>query len=127
MHQPFSSCQQAQPDLQQYHTGIPSASQTQAYTPGYDQNYYQYGDGTVYDPGYDYPQSYTSGWLNFSDPCYLKGLIIGAGLTFLLTNATVQRAIVRGAVSLTSTVHVGVEKVKEQINDIKAEISQKEG
>ncbi|QTA86994.1 Uncharacterized protein dnm_030210 [Desulfonema magnum] len=67
-----------------------------------------------------------SAYFNFSDPCYLKGFFVGAGLTFLLTNSTIQRAIVRGTVNLMSVVQGGVEEVKEQIKDIKSEMSQKE-
>lgn len=69
--------------------------------------------------------SWTQGWLAFSDPGYVKGLLLGAGLAYVLTNPTVQRALVKGAVTLWTTVQGGVEEVKEQIQDIKAEMSMK--
>lgn len=69
--------------------------------------------------------SLTHGWLAVNDPGYVKGLVLGAALTFLLTNPKVQKAVVKGAVTLWSTVQGGVEEVKEQIQDIKAEMSQK--
>jgi hypothetical protein len=65
-------------------------------------------------------------WFNFSDTVYLKGFAIGAGVTLLLTNSAVQKALVRGSVKLWSLVQGGVEEVKEQFRDVKAELSQEE-
>jgi hypothetical protein len=86
--------------------------------------YYQYGAN---DYGY-LPVPTADGvrsWFDFSDSCYMKGLLLGAGVTVLLTNASVQKALVRGTVKLWSFVQGGVEEVKEQFQDIKAEMSQK--
>ena len=69
-------------------------------------------------------QSSVSTWFQFSDSGYLKGFLIGAGVTLLLTNSTVQKTLVRGAVKLWSLAQGGVEEVKEQFRDIKAEMSQ---
>lgn len=66
------------------------------------------------------------GWLEFSNAGYMKGLLIGAGATLVLTNPAVQKALVRGSVKLWSLVQGGVEEVKEQFQDIKAEMSQEE-
>jgi hypothetical protein len=63
-------------------------------------------------------------WFDFSNTSYLKGLLIGAGVTLLVTNSAVQKALVRGSVKLWSFVQGGVEEVKEQFHDIKAEMSQ---
>ena len=68
---------------------------------------------------------WTSGWLDFRHPDYIKGMLVGAGVTYLATNPAVQKAIVKGAVSLWSTVQGGLEEVKEQIQDIKSEMSMK--
>ena len=89
---------------------------------------------SAFRPAYPYQeanlQPYSStgiaGWFEFSNSRYLKGFLIGAGVTFLATNPGVQKAIVKGAVKLWSLVQGGVEEVKEQIHDIQAEISQKE-
>jgi hypothetical protein len=87
---------------------------------------YQAPTGTQYPAdGSSWTNSLTQGWFAFSDPGYIKGLVLGAGLTFVLTNPKVQRALVKGAVSLWSSVQGGIEEVKEQIQDIKSEMSMK--
>ncbi len=75
--------------------------------------------------GYPSTASWSQGWLAFSDPGYIKGALLGAGLTYLLTNEKVQKALVKGVVSVWSSVQGGIEEVKEQIQDIKAEMSMK--
>jgi hypothetical protein len=65
-------------------------------------------------------------WFNFRNTGYLKGFAVGAGVALVLTNSAVQKALVAGAVKLWSAVQGGVEEVKEQIQDIKAEMSQKD-
>ena len=89
----------------------------------HDQNYYQYGV-----EGYDYypaaPADGVGSWFDFSNSCYLKGFLIGAGATLLLTNSSIQKTLVKGTVKLWSIVQGGVEEVKEQFQDVKAEMSQ---
>lgn len=70
--------------------------------------------------------SQLASWFNFSNPSYLKGLLAASGTVLLLTNPTVQKAVVRGTVKLWSLAQGGVEEVKEQFQDIKAEMGQKE-
>jgi hypothetical protein len=100
--------------------------QTAAY-PQHDQNQYYYA-GDQYQAYNQYSQmpGRLSSWFDFSDQSYLKGFIAGAGVTFLLTNPAMKRSIIKGIVSLTSVVQGGVEEMKEQVQDIKAEMSQKE-
>ena len=125
-------------------TSPPHAQQSQQGMPGYashppgnyawyqgypmGQEAYAYGyDGTEY--GYSQqmvPQTGLGSWFEFSNSCYLKGLFVGAGVTLLLTNPTVQKMLMRGIVKVWSTVQGGVEEVKEQFRDIKAEMSQEE-
>ncbi|PID40001.1 MAG: hypothetical protein CR984_05470 [Proteobacteria bacterium] len=62
-------------------------------------------------------------WFDFSNPNYIKGLLVGAGATLLVTNPTVQNAVVKGAVAAWSAVVGGIEEVKERIRDAKAERS----
>lgn len=87
---------------------------------------YAYGDGEyrygVQQSGY-FPESIGT-WFNFSDACYLRGFLLGSGATLLLTNPGVQRTLVRGAVKLWSFVQGGVEEIKEQFQDVQAEMSQ---
>ena len=111
------------------HAGYPAqgGQAGQGYAPDQSGSYAQAGQGYAQDSsGYYSPSgSWTQGWFAFSDPGYLKGMLLGAGLTYLLTNPKVQRAVVKGAVTLWSAVQGGVEEVKEQIQDIKAEMSMK--
>ncbi len=97
--------------------------------PQYPQYQYYQNTPTAYASGqYQMAQysSWTQGWLAFNDPGYIKGLVVGAGVAYVLTNPTVQRSLVKGAVALWSAVQGGVEEVKEQIEDIKAEMSMKD-
>lgn len=71
------------------------------------------------------PVSWTQGWFAFNDPGYIKGLVVGAAVTYVLTNPKVQRALVKGAVSLWASVQGGFEELKEQVQDIKSEMSMK--
>ena len=70
--------------------------------------------------------SWTQGWFDFNDSCYVKGLLVGAVAACVLTNPKVQRALVKGAVSLWTSVQGGVEELKEQVQDIKSEMSLKQ-
>lgn len=62
-------------------------------------------------------------WFQFSNSGYLKGFLIGAGATLVLTNPMVQKTLVRGALKVWSLAQGGVEEAKEQVRDIKAEMS----
>jgi hypothetical protein len=62
-------------------------------------------------------------WFDFSNPSYIKGLLVGAGATLLVTNPTVQNAVVNGAVAAWSAVVGGIEEIKERVRDAKAERS----
>ena len=65
-------------------------------------------------------------WFDFSRPEYLKGLLLGAGVALVATNPKVQKAVVSGAVKLWAAVQGGVEEIKEQVQDAKAELSREE-
>jgi len=70
------------------------------------------------------PASGLGSWFDFSSAGYLKGFLAGAGITLLLTNTSVQKTLIRGTVKVWSTFQGGVEEVKEQFKDVKAEMSQ---
>jgi hypothetical protein len=72
------------------------------------------------------PASGLSSWVNVSNSDYLKGLALGAGVALVACNPAVRQAIISGAVKVWSAVQGGVEEVKEQIQDVKAELSYKE-
>ncbi len=80
--------------------------------------------GTWYEPAQSSAYGVQS-WFDFRNSGYLKGFVVGAGLTLVLTNPAVQKAMVQAGVRLWSTVQGGMEEVKEQIHDVKAEMSQK--
>ncbi|WP_320170486.1 YtxH domain-containing protein [Maridesulfovibrio sp.] len=67
-----------------------------------------------------------SSWFNVTSTDYLKGLALGAGVALVATNPTVQKAVVSGAVRLWSAIQGGVEELKEQVQDAKAEISRED-
>ena len=93
--------------------------------------YHQYNQAmqAQYDPNYYKTpsafSSWTHGWFAFDDSDYVKGLLVGAAAAYVLTNPKIQRALVKGAVNLWTSVQGGVEEVKEQIQDIKSEMSMK--
>jgi hypothetical protein len=53
---------------------------------------------------------------------FLKGLLIGAAATYLLTNEQVQRTAIKGVVQAWSLLQGGLEEVKERFGDAQAEI-----
>ena len=65
-----------------------------------------------------------SSWFAFTNADYLKGLVLGAGVAVVATNPTVQKAVVSGAVKIWAALQGGVEELKEQVQDAKAELSQ---
>lgn len=74
-------------------------------------------------PGYPvYQQPAQGGWFDFKNPSYIKGMLIAAGVTLLMANPNVQKSLLKGVAQTWSSLQYGVEEVKEQINDIKAEM-----
>ena len=69
------------------------------------------------------PTSAFGSWFDYSNPSYVKGLLLGAGITLLATNQTVQNAVIKGTVAAWSAVVGGIEEVKEKVRDAKAEKS----
>jgi len=92
-------------------------------------NAYQFGP-TNYPPAVMNPQFANpadSQWLgmNFRDDQFWKGVLLGAAAALLVTNDTVQKAVMKGAASVWTAAQSGVEEVKEKFEDVKAEIQQK--
>lgn len=67
----------------------------------------------------------TSGWFSFSNPAYLKGFLLAAGITFAASNPKVRKAVSDGAIKVWTSVQGGVEEFKEKVQDVRAEMSQK--
>ena len=72
--------------------------------------------------GYAYPVQQRGSFLNFSNDRFVKGLLIGAAATYILTNETVQRTAIKGAVRAWSLMQGGVEELKERFQDAEAEM-----
>lgn len=52
---------------------------------------------------------------------FIKGMLIGAAVTFLLTNEKAQQTIIKAGVNLFSQVASGVEEFKEKVEDARAD------
>ena len=67
----------------------------------------------------------TSSWMgNTPGEKFVRGLVIGAAATYLLTNDTAQKAILKTGMKLYGAVAGGVEELKEKIMDAKAEVEE---
>lgn len=60
---------------------------------------------------------------NNSKQDFLKGALIGAVATFILTNENAQKAIFKGFAKVSSLFESGIEELKERYEDAKAEIN----
>lgn len=71
-------------------------------------------------------QASSYGWqprnVSSSNDRFLKGLLIGAAAAYLLTNESVQRTAIKGAVKAWSLLQGGVEELKERFQDAEAEV-----
>jgi hypothetical protein len=115
------------PDQARPPSAGPGPYQTQ---PAAHQGYGQGGYGASYPAAYyqgaaPHPQvqyQAQTPFFNFSNDRFLKGLLIGAAATYLLTNESVQRGAIKGAVKVWSMLQGGVEEIKERFHDAEAEI-----
>lgn len=62
---------------------------------------------------------------NFDSAGFLKGILLGAGLTYLLTNEKAQQALFKAFVKAGNLLQAGTEELKERFEDAKAEINSK--
>ncbi len=74
--------------------------------------------------GQSVPHSHTlTSWLGqTSSDRFIRGLVIGAAATYILTNEKAQKAIIKTGMKLYGAVAGGVEEIKEKIMDAKAEL-----
>lgn len=54
---------------------------------------------------------------------FVKGALIGAGATWLVTNEKVQRAVFKSIVRIGGMFQGGIEELKEQYEDAQAEVT----
>lgn len=112
----------------QGHPAQPQMAQTMqpgAYAQAYPQSYpyagYAQPGIPAQAPAASYPQQSTS-LLNLSNDRFVKGLLIGAAATYILTNESVQRTAIKGAVQVWSMLQGGLEEMKERFHDAEAEL-----
>lgn len=55
---------------------------------------------------------------------FIKGALIGAVATFLLTNENAQRTLFKGFAKISELFEAGIEELKERYEDAKAEVKQ---
>jgi hypothetical protein len=59
--------------------------------------------------------------LDMRDNQFWKGMLIGAAVTLLVTNETVQKGVVKAIAKATAAAQSGIEEMKEKFEDAKAE------
>ncbi len=94
------------------------------------QNYYQ--QSAVHQSQYyQYPAVpdgyHLRGWVDYKNPAWIKGAVVGAAAAFVIANPVVRKTIVKGVVGLWGSLQGGVEELKEQIRDIQAEKGEDDG
>lgn len=94
-----------------------------AWQQSFQQNTTQNGNQNTATGTQNTSASFASGWFSFSDTRYLKGLALGAGVAILLTNPKIQKGLLKGAINMWAAVQGGFEELKEQVEDIKSEMS----
>jgi hypothetical protein len=109
------------------HPGLPTYATTLPGTPGY---------GVAYDPSHqlaaqavhsNQATQQNSPFFNVGNERFLRGLVMGAAATYILTNEKVQRSTIKGMVRVWSTWQGGVEELKERFQDAEAELRATEG
>lgn len=75
---------------------------------------------------YNQVSSGLSSFLDFKDERFIKGAIVGAAATFLLTNESIQKNAVKSVVKIWSLFQGGVEEMKERFRDAEAELKSEE-
>ena len=60
--------------------------------------------------------------LDVSSSAFWKGALVGAGITLLVTNETVQKTVMKGMTKMMSATSSGIEELKEKYEDAKAEV-----
>jgi hypothetical protein len=103
--------------------------------PGYPHHHGHPHQGYQYHPGYYHPHP---GWqtgpvpsnipapkkgiVDFRDPGFSKGLLIGAVAAYLLSNEDVQRNLFKSTARVWHMARGGAEEMKERFQDAEAEI-----
>lgn len=67
-------------------------------------------------------QEWTRGWLDFQNPAYVKGLVMGALAAGVASNPAAQKKTMQTLASLWGMMQGGVEELKERFRDMEAEM-----
>lgn len=76
----------------------------------------------MHDPRYYRAMQAPAPRTAFPSDRFVKGLVLGAVATYVLTNEDVQRTAIKSAVKLWSSLQGGVEELKERFQDAEAEL-----
>ncbi len=68
------------------------------------------------------PQSSSLLGLDVTSSAFWKGALLGAGIALVVTNETVQRAVVKVASKGMAAASAGVEEIKEKFEDAREEV-----
>ncbi len=60
--------------------------------------------------------------VNFHDQQFWKGALLGAAVTLIVTNETVQKGIIKTVAKLYGSMQSGVQEIKEKFEDVQAEL-----
>ncbi len=89
------------------------------------QGFAPYATAPLYQPSAVYqPQVPTTGTflgLSPQNAQFWKGVALGAAVTLLLTNDSVQKGLVKTVARMTAAAQSGIEEMKEKFEDAKAE------
>ena len=73
-------------------------------------------------PVYPAPPTTSVLGLDVQDSQFWKGALLGAAVTLLVTNESVQKGVVKTLSKLTLAAQSGIEEMKEKFEDAKAEV-----
>lgn len=121
---PYLNLYQPQPNPQMPQQQPYQGYAPQAYGASYSGNYQGNSQGN-YQPMPSSSRSQSNAGL-LGDR-FLKGLLIGAAAAYILTNESVQRTAIKGAVKAWSLMQGGVEEIKERFHDAEAELRAESG
>ncbi len=62
--------------------------------------------------------------VNFRDQQFWKGALLGAAVTLVVTNESLQKGIMKTAARLYGAIQGGVQEMKEKFEDVQAELHQ---
>ncbi|ADU66752.1 hypothetical protein LGV61_10105 [Desulfurispirillum indicum] len=91
---------------------------------------YNPGNSTMHNPYLQHHSAQAGGFMGGARSAlfggsqsdrFIKGLLIGAAATFLLTNEKAQQTIIKAGVALFTQVASSVEELKEKVEDARAE------